>query len=212
MTRRIGVAVSTTLAAGVLAVAIALPASATPPPKGPPASGDNRATSYAGNVSTCAEANLAGAIIDQGKDLTVQYIDVTVPAGYELTGTVVKGGDGYNVYPPTALTDLRAPYNNGDQTPTISHWFACAIKKDTSSSTKPPTNPPSSSSGSSSSSAPAGGSSSSSSAPAAQGSVVSSAELADTGFSATAPLTGAGALILLGGGLLLALRRTRRRG
>jgi len=211
MTRRTGVAVSTTLAAGVLSLAIALPASATPPPKDPPPSGDDRATSYAGNATTCAEANLAGTIIAHDEDLTVTHIDVTVPAGYELTGTVVKGGDGYNVYPPTALTDLRAPFNNGGQVPAISHWFACAIKKDTTSPTNPPTNPPSSSS-SSSSSAPAGGSSSSSSAPAAQGSVVSSTELADTGFSATAPLTGAGALILLGGGLLLALRRTRRRG
>jgi hypothetical protein len=211
MTRRIGVAVSTTLAAGVLSLAIAVPASATPPPKDPPPSGDDRATSHAGNATTCAEANLAGTIIAHGEDLTVTHIDVTVPAGYELTGTVVKGGDGYNVYPPTALTGLRSPDNNGGQVPTISHWFACAIKKDTSSSTNPPTNPPGSSSSSSSSSAPGGGAAATTS-PAAQGSVVSSTALADTGFSATAPLVGAGALILLGGGLLLALRRTRRRG
>jgi hypothetical protein len=222
MTRRIGVAVSTTLAAGVLSLAIALPASATPPPKDTPISGDDRATPHGGNTTVCDDpedpndANLPGDIVtvsfvyvynDEKEKIKVTI--TSVPSDIQLTGIVVKGAPGYNVYPPSALTDLRSPQNPGGQIPAISHWFACGIKKDTSSS---PNNPPSSSSSSSSSSAPAGGSSSSSSAPAAQGSVVSSTELADTGFSATAPLTGAGALIVLGGGLLLALRRTRRRG
>jgi LPXTG-motif cell wall-anchored protein len=211
MTRRIGVAVSTTLAAGLAALTVALPtaASAGITQPGP--------TAHEGNATTCQEAGLSGDIIlfddkpEKGQQtVTINPADV---AGYDVTGTVVKGGDNYNVYPPSILTNLRAPDNNGGQQPDLSHWFVCGTKKDTTSSpNNPPENPPGNPPSSGSSSAPAGGSSSSSSAPAAQGSVVSSTELADTGFSATAPLVGAGALILLGGGLLLALRRTRRRG
>lgn len=227
MTRRIGVAVSLSLAAGALSLAAALPAFATPPPKDTPISGDDRATPHGGNTTVCDDpddpndANLPGDIVTvsfvyvyNDENEKVKVTITSVPSDIQLTGIVVKGAPGYNVYPPSALTNLRSPQNPGGQLPAISHWFACGIKKDTSTTTKPPGNPPSSStisSSSSSSSAPGGGATTTTS-PAAQGSVVSSTALADTGFSAAAPLVGAGALILLGGGLLLGLRRTRRRG
>ena len=210
MTRRIGAAISISLAAGAFSLVAALPAAATPTPKDAPLAGDNRATSFPDNVTTCEQAGLGGSVILFAENLTVQYISPTIPAGFQLTGIVVKGGDGYNVYGPGALTDLRAPYNNGGQIPVISHWFACAVKKDAAPPTNPPANPVNPESPADSS-APGASGSATTTTPASQG-AVSGAALADTGFSATAPLVGAGALILLGGGLLLALRRTRRRG
>jgi hypothetical protein len=108
-----------------------------------PPSGDPRAVSHSGNVTTCDAAGFPGdvqvgadsassasasgfsAVVESNK----QYVDITViPDGMQIDGTIVKGGDGYNVYPGTALTALHAPLvgNPPKNVPTISHWFLCA--------------------------------------------------------------------------------------
>jgi hypothetical protein len=212
MNRRFGLAVGTTLAATVLSLLAAFPAGAKPSDP-PPPSGDDRATSYAGNATTCADAKLAGEIIlkddsPEGQYLTLKTSDI--PEGFELTGTVIKGGNGFNVYPPQYLTDLHAPLvgQNGN-VPDMSHWFACGVKSEESSTPSTPPSSPSSEPSSPNSSPSNPGSSSS--APAVGGNtVVSGDDLAATGFSATGPLVGGLALLLIGGALLLILSRTRR--
>ncbi len=214
MNRRFGLAVGTTLAASVLALVAALPAGAKSSDP-PPPSGDDRATSYAGNATTCADAKLAGEIIlkddkPKGQYLTIDPADI--PEGFELTGTVIKGGNGFNVYPPQYLTDLHAPLvgQNGN-VPDMSHWFACGVKSEESSTPSTPPSNPSSNPSSPSSPANPSNPGSSSSAPAVGGNtVVGDDELATTGFSATGPLIGGLALLLIGGVLLLILSRTRR--
>lgn len=52
-----------------------------------------------------------------------------------MTGVVVKGGDGYNVYTAGKLgelawVDLHAPLNKNGKPAGISHWFFCAEKDD----------------------------------------------------------------------------------
>jgi LPXTG-motif cell wall-anchored protein len=208
MIRRAGVLLSTTVGAGVLLLATALPAAAVPTKTAPP-SGDDRATSHVDNATTCSAAHLDGTVVKLASQYNQDKTTVTVtsvPSDLELTGIVVKGGDGYNVYPPNVLTDLHSPLvGKPGNVPTISHWFACGVKKTTtSSSSSQPSSPAQAPGGSPSKSA-----TTTTTTPAAQGSV-GGTELANTGFSATAPLIGGGALLLLGGGLLLALRRFRR--
>lgn len=134
-------------AAGILAAAVApwlgvavanADASQTPPP------GDIRATSYAGNVTTCAQLGLGtDAQVDDGNlgasgfsvsvDAAKQNLSVSaIPSGQEIDAFVVKGGDGYNVYGTSAFASLpaeglHAPLvgNPPDNVPTISHWFLC---------------------------------------------------------------------------------------
>jgi LPXTG-motif cell wall-anchored protein len=223
MIRRVGVAATSSLAAGVIALVAAAPVVAH---ADSPVSGDPRATAHEGNATTCDQAGLLGSTVTVGFiiDPTNKFVTITsVPSNIELTGTVVKGGNNFNVYPPDARTLLHSPLvGNGDKNiPTISHWFACGIEKNTSSSSMPPSpsssssKPPSSSSSSSKPPTSSSSSTSSGSAtttttttPAAQGS--SGTGLASTGFSATAPLVAGGALLLIGGGLLYLLRRTRK--
>lgn len=117
---------------------------------------DDRAQAFDGNATRCdggpgqtADLNLAGTeyglgdsaytapagviTFAQGTPNSDQYLDITaVAAGFTVTGVVVKGGPGYNLYLPTALgtlpwLDLVSPLNAGNQLPTISHWFACVV-------------------------------------------------------------------------------------
>lgn len=214
MIRRVGMAATTSLVAGVLALVAAAPALATPKDD-PPVSGDDRATAYPGNVTKCSQVpSLKGTeeitvkftITDDNKYVTI----TSVPEGFELAGTVVKGGDNYNVYLGDVRTRLHSPLVGKDDKniPEISHWFACG-KKTPPSSSKPPSSsvPPSSSSSSSSSS---NGNATTTTTPAGQGSTGS--DLADTGATTTGPLIAGSALLLTGGGLLYWLRRTRQRG
>jgi hypothetical protein len=209
MIRRAGVLLSTAVGAGVLLLATAGPAAAEPTKTAPP-SGDDRATSHVDNATTCAQAHLDGYAVkvafQYNQDKTTVTI-TSVPSDITLTGVVVKGGDGYNVYQPNERTDLHSPLvGKPGNVPMISHWFACGVKKTTTSSS-------SSSQPSSPAQVPGGDtpdtSATTTTTPAAQGSV-GGTELASTGFSAAAPLTGGGALLLIGGGLLLGLRRFRR--
>jgi LPXTG-motif cell wall-anchored protein len=192
-------------------------AAAAPPPKTPPPSGDPRATSFAGNVSTCAEAGLPGVEINVTSHITEKiYIDITaVPSGYTVTGVVVKGGDGYNRYPNLGKLpwdDLHPPLVSSGKPAEISHWFVCATKTTTTSTStvKPPTSSSTSSTTStkpptSSSTISSGGAvvtPGSGSTPTAGGS-----ELASTGFDGWPYLLGAAALLVAGGGALLFTRR-----
>src|SRR4051794_1519881 len=121
-----------------------------------PPAGDVRAVSHSGNVTTCAAAGFASGDLQVGADSAVgasasgftvvvetnkQYLDITaIPDGMQVDGTVVKGGDGYNVYPGTALTALHAPLvgNPPKNVPTISHWFLCASEAPTPPEQTPP--------------------------------------------------------------------------
>jgi LPXTG-motif cell wall-anchored protein len=209
MTRRLGTAVGATLAAGVLSLVAALPAAATDAP----VAGDERATAYAGNATTCADANLDGQIVAKGGQ-GGQTIDVTVPEGVTLTGIVVKGGDHYNVYPGTVLTGLHSPLVGADNKniPQISHWFACGTTTG-EASVDGPAAPMAEKSGDAANAdttddaAVAGASAEADEEVAA---AEADDELAATGFSATVPLVVGGALLLIGGGLLVYLRRTRK--
>jgi hypothetical protein len=113
--------------------------------KSPPPSGDERATSYSGNVTTCGQIGLGDAtqLGDDGSGALSQdgfvvgsdgqNLDVTaVPADKQILALVVKGGDGFNLYGAGVFTSLpasglHAPLvgNPPKNIPTISHWFLC---------------------------------------------------------------------------------------
>ncbi|WP_028662142.1 hypothetical protein [Saccharomonospora iraqiensis] len=111
-----------------------------------PETDDNRATPMPGNATTCAQAGLEGTILTRGTDFQFtgggpqdQFVTITsVSPGVEVTGIVVKGGPNYNVYVPGEAgtggevlpedppwEDLRSPFNQGGNIPTISNWFVC---------------------------------------------------------------------------------------
>src|SRR5262245_37228514 len=131
MIRRVGIAATTSLVAGVLALVAAAPALAAPK-KDDPVSGDPRATAYSihetENPTKCADvASLAGSgdlqVTGTSKD-SVHLNITSVPEGFELTGVVVKGSDAYNVYLGDVRTELHAPINASGGPAGISHWFA----------------------------------------------------------------------------------------
>ncbi|MGW4112478.1 hypothetical protein ACWEFJ_16510 [Actinosynnema sp. NPDC004786] len=121
------------------------------PSGGTPAAGDDRAVPHAKNLewnheNACARAGLAGQAFDEEGTPTLPSTQtdthVTITGGlegYTVTGVVVKGGDGYNVYfttPPEGtkpLGDLpweglHSPLNPNGKPAGISHWFFCAEK------------------------------------------------------------------------------------
>lgn len=214
-----------TLAVGV-SLGGATMASAAPKPADPPPSGDPRATSFDGNATTCAGAGLAGEKISVTFNITDKtYIDITaVPAGYTVTGVVVKGGDGYNRYPNLGAlpwNDLHAPLVASGKPAEISHWYVCAKKKPpttttttkttttTTTKTTTTTSPPTSTTSSSTTSSGGGGvTTTTTSVQVSQAS--KDKDLASTGFNGGwFVLVGAG--LLLGGGALLIMARMRRR-
>lgn len=226
---------STTARAAVVAAftagalfGIAGTASATPNTE-PPVSGDDRATAHEGNVvgKHCPDLFPGSQVIAKG-DLTFEtdgsntYLDITAVAdGVEVVGVIVKGGPAYNVYEPADLgelpwLDLHSPLVPSGKPAQISHWFACGVKDTTTTTTNPTSS--ASETETSPTSTPGGEEPSSSTAatdttpdtttsedvaPAAQES-----ELADTGVDA-GWLVALGAALLLGGGALLFLMRTR---
>lgn len=126
-----------------------------------PPSGDPRATSVAGNVVeqndgrcplpglendlTFPMSGLPGFTVTsdaENKNLTVS----SVPTGLTIDAFVVKGGDGYNVYPTGTFatlpaTGLHAPLvgNPPKNVPTISHWFLCYGQTQQQPQVTPPT-------------------------------------------------------------------------
>ncbi|MGN9808186.1 hypothetical protein ACTMSW_02345 [Micromonospora sp. BQ11] len=100
-----------------------------------------------GNVTTCAGAGLAGAIIlgsptspandsnEAGSGtVTGLELDVTINDDFTATGIVVKGGPDANVYDgpfvgPIDVENMTAPINpENDQPFGISHWFVCGFE------------------------------------------------------------------------------------
>lgn len=204
----------------VLAVSIGVSlggaAIATATPGDPPQSGDPRATAVAGNVTTCAGAGIAGTAMDVTANITGNtYIDVTaVPAGYELTGVVVKGGPAYNKYVGLGglpWNDLHAPLVSSGKPAEISHWFACVKKKTTTTTTtttKTTTTTTTTTKPGSSASTGAFQPTKTSSGAVDQAS--NENELAETGFNGGI-LVLVGGLLLVGGAAALFLARARRR-
>lgn len=95
---------------------------------------DPRATAFDGNAVTCEQAGLPGDLlgpsdVDYVISADGRYLTILAEHVF-VTGVVVKGGPGYNVYDTSSLggppwEDLRSPLNRGGKVPQISHWFAC---------------------------------------------------------------------------------------
>ncbi|MEU0880311.1 LPXTG cell wall anchor domain-containing protein [Lentzea sp. NPDC005914] len=178
-------------------------------------SGDPRATVHDKNVTTCEAAGLPGKTIASGQikaEADDVYIDVLDHTG--ITAVVVKGGDAYNVYLASALsegwTDLHSPLNPNGKPAGISHWFACGELTGEQPPTEevPPTKeqPPTetvTSTPSSSATTPATSVTTSPAAPAG------AEELASTGFGSAWLLGVGAALVAAGAAVLLVLRRRR---
>ncbi|WP_216209426.1 hypothetical protein [Amycolatopsis aidingensis] len=201
---------------------------------------DPRATVHEGNAKTCAQAGLDGSLLGPadltftgGAPNADQYLSITAAEDVTVTGIVIKGGPRYNLYRPGAnglpetppWEDLRAPLNNGGNIPQISHWYACGTgTTDTSSSTPstsetaettettgstgpsvPGSSTTSDTSGTpSTSDRPTTSATSAAAVPAGE-----DGDLASTGFGGSG-LIWLGALLVLGGTVLLVLFRARR--
>lgn len=218
----------------VLGLSVVASAAQTDPP---PDSGDDRATSHSGNATDCDDIGVAGEVIafwdpDEGKDTDNvtftrgepdkdQYLDIlAVEDGFTVTGIVVKAGPGYNVYIPGAkgLSDtppwegLHAPLNKQGEIPEISHWFVCATKTppSTTTTTTTTTTTDETTTTTTSDETTTTTSESGTTTPAAATTTTSTTPLAVTGFG-TGWLIPVGALLLIGGGAMLWLARTRSR-
>ena len=95
---------------------------------------DGRATFHDGNATTCADVGFAASTQTEG-DANVtavvsnhagggEEVNVTVVGAITIDAIVVKGGNGYNVY-SSAVPSMIPPFNNGNQIPSISHFFIC---------------------------------------------------------------------------------------
>lgn len=128
-----------TVAAGLLAATLSWAAPAS-------ADVDDRAEFHQGNATTCEDASLEGDILElvAGEHYTITddtYVNIiSIPDGFTITGTVVKGGNDAYIYRGDPVEDMRSPDNDGGQVPTISHWFLCAT--DAPPTTPPGTTPP----------------------------------------------------------------------
>ncbi|MCK2245339.1 MULTISPECIES: hypothetical protein [unclassified Crossiella] len=219
------------LSAGLLGTATAQPTATS--------AGDPRATAFPSNATTCAHANLPGQLITGQLTVNIAggtHLTVTgVPLGLTVTGIVVKGGPGYNVYLPAGLgllpwPGLHSPLvgQNGN-IPEISHWFACGqaqttTKPTTSTTTKPysssATTKPGSSTAITTTTTSGAGTPSTSTASTPRTTVPTSTpvpvpvanddNLANTGFDG-GWLIGLGAALVVAGGLVLGLTRLRNR-
>jgi LPXTG-motif cell wall-anchored protein len=143
LSRTLGALVAASFATAVLTgTALATPSQA------PPASGDDRATAYDGNVTTCAQAGLPGTTIQpaQVQHLIIENTYINVTDGTGITAIVVKGGSAYNTYLSSALgafpwLKLHSPLNASGKPAEISHWFACGTPPTTTTTTTTTTEP-----------------------------------------------------------------------
>lgn len=222
MTRRLGLIASTLVTCG-FALAVALPTAGADTP---PVSGDDRATAYPGNAVTCEDAGLPGEILEGVRYFTntagTHLVIVSVPEGFEVTGTVIKGANGYNVYGPGDRIGLHAPLNDGGQIPQISHWYVCgqppgttttttATTTETTTTTGSTTSDTSTTESTTSESESTSGSPGESTTPGGGDSgEVGDDELAETGFSSRGLLVAGGGLLLLGLALVFGVRASRR--
>src|SRR3954466_14495831 len=187
-------------------------------------SDDTRPHPTPGAATPCAkgtdlkQSDVEAKIVKNRLNITEVHEGVTV------TRIVVVGGDdGFNDYTPGAKglgktapwTDLRAPFSRNGHQADIDHWYLCGKKTEKPTETsKPPTTKPtettkpsapatSDTSVSPSSTAPAV-------VPAGNESGTGGGGLANTGFD-NMWLVWIAALLILGGGGLLALLKFRRK-
>lgn len=219
---RATLALSSALAGAVL---FAAPVAAQP--SGDPVSGDTRATAHAGNVVAADCATLFPGSQDISGDLTVTkddtYLDVTAVAdGVEIVGVIVKGGPAYNVYAPADLgdlpwSDLHSPLVPSGKPAAISHWFACGVGASTTTTATTTTTTDTSTSAttttttSDSSSPESSGAEVTTTTSADVASAAQDEDLASTGFNG-GWLVALAAGLLIAGGAVLVLLRTRARG
>ncbi|MGW4519856.1 LPXTG cell wall anchor domain-containing protein [Amycolatopsis sp. NPDC004378] len=195
--------------------------------------GDDRAEGTVGNATKCEDIGL-GKAIDVSDFLTVtggttkdQFLTVTgVAKGVTVAAIVVKGGNEYNTYVPgkkglsatVPWEKLHAPMVGKDyrNVPTISHWFACGVKKDTPPESTVPTKPtkptettkPSAPATSDTSVAPT--STTGAAVVPAGNESGTGGGLANTGFDNSWLIWVAGLLLVAGGGLLALLKFRRK--
>jgi len=195
--------------------------------------GDDRAEGTVGNATKCADIGLGKAIdVTDFLDVTGgttkdQYLTVnSVPKGVTVAAIVVKGGNEYNTYRPgkkglsatPPWEKLHAPMvgKNYQNVPAISHWFACGSKTDTppetTVTTKPtkPTETTKPSAPASSETTVAPTSTTGAAVVPAGNESGTGGGLANTGFD-NMWLVWIAALLILGGGGLLALLKFRRK-
>lgn len=147
--RRLAMLAGVAVVASGTVVAVAQTASA-----GAVSADDSRATVGQGNINACPAGTTTlvdgdSTTTQNGITVTVTHtaasqlnpfpaggvttlpagtdvLTVTLPAGKTLTGDIyVKGGDGYNDYPGSALTSLIPPVNTGGTIAALSHFFVC---------------------------------------------------------------------------------------
>lgn len=194
---------------------------------------DNRATATPKPV-TCDGLKPAGGKLDKGlftlgkdtdhgKSLTITAVDKSVSS---VTAIVVKGGDGWNVYVPEGpqgmrgelpWENLRSPLDGRGQRAQITDWFACgkvSVTPPTGSTapTKPsqPTETTKPSAPASSETTVAPTSTTGAAVVPAGNESGTGGGLANTGFD-NMWLVWIAALLILGGGGLLALLKFRRK-
>ena len=196
-------------------------ASATPPDLNP-VSGDDRATAYPGNAKAgdCStlfhgSTEVAKSDITHTGDDNDASIDITAVAGdLEAVGVVVKGGPAYNVYSADKLgdlpwLDLHAPQVASEEPAAVSHWFVCGVEKSETTSWSPTTTT-TTTEGEGSGGGGSTGEEETSTTPSSEevSPAAEEEELASTGVDG-GPLVALGVALLLGGGALLFLMRTR---
>jgi hypothetical protein len=193
-------------------------ASATPPNLDPK-SGDDRATAHAGNVvgKDCSSlfhgstAVAQGDIDFTGGDNTSGVGISAVPDEVEIVGVIVKGGPAYNVYADLGdlpWSGLHAPLVPSGKPAGVSHWFVCGVSNgDTSTTPSSPTDTPTTATTTEGVGSGGGGSTGTSTSNAVPPAAEDEA-LASTGVDG-GPLVALGAALLVGGGALLFLMRTR---
>ncbi|WHT18382.1 LPXTG cell wall anchor domain-containing protein [Crossiella sp. CA-258035] len=213
----------------LLCLGLAGPAAAQPTAT---SAGDPRATAHPGNATTCAQAGLPGQLISGQLTLNISggsHLTVTaVPLGVTVTGIVVKGGDNHNVYLPGALGLLPWPglhsplVGQKGNVPDISHWFACGTGQTTTKSTTKATksSTATTTTGGATTSTTSRGTTTTTLATTPRTTAPTSTpvpvpvahddELASTGFD-NGWLLGLGAVLLLAGGVALALAKRRPR-
>jgi LPXTG-motif cell wall-anchored protein len=184
---------------------------------------DATPTAHAGDVTTCGAAGLSGNILVSGEfqDPTApdsfdpvsgtivdvnqtpgptqgRELSVTTGSAYTLSGVVIAGGGGYNVYTglligPLFLTNLTPPLAGGSP-PLIERYFVCGAPTHTASPTPTPTPT---------------GTPTAAVTPTPTATATSTAPLPVTGASITS-LVVLGVALVAGGGLTLLLARRRR--
>jgi LPXTG-motif cell wall-anchored protein len=186
-------------------------------------SDDNRPHPTPGKATPCAE----GTDLSQGDvvaKITNNRLAITkVNEGVTVKRIVVIGGDdGFNDYTPGARgldksapwTDLRAPFSRNGHQAGIDKWYLCGTKTKPTETTKPPTTsqtskPTESTSAPSSETVKPTSTTSAAPVPAGNESGTGGG-LANTGFD-NMWLVWIAALLILGGGGLLALLKFRRK-